>query len=234
MAQSAGLFVSNGEATIRSSVYKSLSRMFRYPSPEFFDACRTGTLLADLRKNLERLALHRTPFDEEAGLSDRLQETLEGITYRDFEVGYTQTFDVGAPKPPCPPYAGVHRQGVERTHVMVEISELYRHFGLNMNPEEGRRELPDHLSAELEFLHFLTFKEAQAMGERTRDLLKGYILAQKDFLERHMVSWLPGFCEKLERSARVPLYGGLAGVTLGFVTSDLEWTHLRWKELDQP
>ena len=51
---------------------------------------------------------------------------------------------------------------------MLEVSEFYKHFGLNMNQEEGKRELPDHLCAELEFLHFLTFKEAQARGRRQR------------------------------------------------------------------
>ncbi len=104
---------------------------------------------------------------------------------------------------------------------MLEVSEFYNCFGLRMSQQEGKREFPDHISAELEFLHFLTFKEADAMKTGDNEALNGYIKAQKDFLERHLMQWVPEFCKKLQKSARMPLYPLLAEITSRFVEAEL-------------
>jgi putative dimethyl sulfoxide reductase chaperone len=223
----------HAEPIVRSSVYKLLALAFKYPTPEVFEAYRDGDFIAALWDDMSRLPHLQSLVKEEAESQHKVKKELEGVTFQDFEVGYTRTFDVGAPQPPCPPYEGVYRQGVERTALMIEVSEFYKHFGLAMSKEDGNRELPDHLSAELEFLHFLTFKEAQAMAEDTPDLLKGYVLAQKDFLERHMVSWLPKFCEKLQSSTKTPFFRELAGTALKFVQADFDLTKSRLEELDK-
>lgn len=222
----------HADPMIRSSVYQLLSLVFKYPSPELFKAYRDGEFMAELWEGMSQLTHLQPLVNEEAELQHKVKKDLEGISFQDFEVGFTRTFDVGAPEPPCPPYEGIHRQGIERTHVMLEVSQFYKHFGLKMSDEEGRRELPDHLCAELEFLHFLTIKEAQAMQEDTPELLKGYVMAQKDFLERHLASWLPDYCQKLEKSAKAPFYSDLARVTQKFTNLDLEWAASRFQELD--
>ncbi len=51
-----------------------------------------------------------------------------------------------------------------KAHQLADIAGFYRAFGLEMSTEN--RERPDHLAAELEFMHFLALKEAQAMGNR--------------------------------------------------------------------
>lgn len=222
----------HADPMVRSSIYRLLALAFRYPTQDVFEAYQDGDYLSELRDGMAQLP-HLQPLATQVGeLEHKVTRDLEELNFKDFEVGYTQTFDVGAPEPPCPPYEGVQRQGIERTHIMLEVSEFYKSFGLSMNREEGKRELPDHLCAELEFLHFLTFKEAQATEEDTPDLLKGYVLAQKDFLERHMVSWFPAYCEKLEKSAKAPFYGDLARVTQTFTDLDLKWATSRLQELD--
>ncbi|MHC1742074.1 MAG: molecular chaperone TorD family protein [Syntrophobacteraceae bacterium] len=234
MAQPAVAFMTAAPPIVRSSIYRLLAAAFMYPTPKLFQSHRDGVFLAELWESMSQLPHLQALVEEEAEMTRRFQSDLMGMSFQDLEVSYTQTFEVGAPKPPCPPYEGLYRSGVERTRLMVEVSEFYKHFGLSMSREEGKRELPDHLSAELEFLHFLTFKEAQAVEEETPDLLKGYVLAQRDFLERHMVSWLPSFCDKLQHSRQKPLYRDLARITLRFVWADLEWTQSRLQELEQP
>ncbi len=91
-----------------------------------------------------------------------------------------------------------------------------------MSRDEGKREHPDHLCAELEFLHFLTFKEAQAVEDGNTELLKGYRLAQKDFLKRHLIQWVPKFHGRLQSSARFPFYTELARITSVFLAQDME------------
>jgi DMSO reductase family type II enzyme chaperone len=224
----------HADPTVRSSIYQLLSLAFRYPTPEVFEAYKDGDFISELWAGVSHLPHLQPLVKEEGELKHKVKRDLEGVNFRDFEVGYTRTFDVGAPEPPCPPYEGVHREGIERTHIMLEVSEFYKHFGLKMNNEEGKRELPDNLCAELEFLHFLTFKEAQAMQEETPELLKGYVLAQKDFLERHIMTWFPRYSEKLEKSAKAPFYSDLARITQRFTNLDLEWATSRLRELEQP
>jgi DMSO reductase family type II enzyme chaperone len=69
----------------------------------------------------------------------------------------------------------------DRSTVFEELVRFYSYFGL------GRAEdadLPDHISVELEFMHYLTYLEHQAgsRGEAIDDLR----LAQRDFIERHL------------------------------------------------
>ena len=59
----------------------------------------------------------------------------------------------------CPLYGGTY--GGDRMRTMEEVVRFYRYFGLR--PDEETREPPDHLSAQLEFLHFLTYREAKVL-----------------------------------------------------------------------
>ncbi|VVB94371.1 Putative dimethyl sulfoxide reductase chaperone [uncultured archaeon] len=150
-------------------------------------------------------------------LVEQAKYAMKVMTLAEFETEFTRTFDV--PAPSCPPYEGIY-YGKPRTAVMLEVSEFYNCFGLRMSQEEGKREFPDHISAELEFLHFLTFKEAHAIGNG--ETSKGYQLAQKDFLERHLILWVPEFCRKLQNSAGIPFYAWLGQITSRFVTCEFE------------
>ncbi len=220
MSQTSVLSMTPVDPTTRSAVYKLLSVVFKYPTQEIFQAYQSGDFLSELFDAMSMFP-HMRGLGDVAGLIEKVQKDLEKMTFRDFEVKHAQTFDVGAPEPPCPPYEGVYRDGIERTGILIEVSEFYKQFGLKTNPEEGKRELADNLSAELEFLHFLTFKEAQAREEGNQELLKGYVLAQKDFLERHMINWIPKFSEKMQKSSTVPLYAELAKITSAFANSEL-------------
>jgi DMSO reductase family type II enzyme chaperone len=146
---------------------------------------------------------------------------VHDLPYEEFESQYVASFEVGGPEPPCPPYEGIYRGG-ERTQFMLRVSSFYKHFGLAMNREEGKREVSDHISAELEFMHFLAFKETQAREEGTEDLLKGYLLAQKDFLQQQLSQWLPTFVEKLEDACPMPFYVALGRLVSGVVVAELE------------
>lgn len=222
-------FETKADPIVRSSIYRLLSLAFKYPTPEVFDAYQDGDFFSQIEEYLVRLPHLKALADEVADLRTKVENDLTGVSFQDFEVDFTRTFDVGAPEPPCPPYEGANRPGVEKTAILLAISEFYKHFGLKMNPSEGKRELPDHLSAELEFLHFLTFKETQARKEETEELLKGYLTAQRDFLQRHPAEWLPVFYEKLNKSDVMSFYVQLAKITSDIVRCDLDWLNAELK-----
>jgi DMSO reductase family type II enzyme chaperone len=217
---------------VRSQIYHLLALGFKYPTREMFVLYQDGNFMAELFELFSSLPHLSGIALQAAGAGDQAHPDLEGVDYRDFEVKYVGAFDVGFPEPPCPPYEGFYNSGVSKTEVMLDVSAFYRHFGLVMSQEEGKRELSDYLCAELEFLHFLTFKEAQARDENEQELLKGYILAQKDFLERHMITWLPKFCDKVQAEEGLPFYPRLALVTQTFINSDYEMVSEAVKEFE--
>ncbi len=231
MSQTSVLSMTQVDPTTRSAVYKLLSLAFKYPPPELFEAYQSGDFLSELFDTMSTLPHLESLALENAGLTDTVRKELAGMTFQDFKVQYSKTFDVGDPQPPCPPYEGVYREGVERTGILIEVSEFYKIFGLKMTSEEGKRDLADNLSVELEFLHFLTFKENQARVEGNQDLLKGYVLAQKDFLERHMVNWIPKFSDKMQKSSAVPLYVELAKITSTFALAEFDLVRSMLEEL---
>ena len=77
---------------------------------------------------------------------------------------------------------------------MEEAVRFYNHFGLSL--AENPHELPDHLITELEFLHFLAFREAETI-EQGGDP-GAFRRAQRDFVTRHPGRWVPRLRAKLE------------------------------------
>lgn len=209
------------EPASRSELYALLAAGFRYPSQAMFEAFVAGDYQSEVLDCISRVPnlskLVPAPDGSEAGILPLVPDQ----PYMEFESRYVACFEAGGPEPPCPPYEGIYRGG-ERTQFMLRVSSFYKHFGLSMSQEEGKREVPDHISAELEFMHFLTFKETQAREEGTEDLLRGYLLAQKDFLQQQLSQWLPNFVDRLEGACPVPFYVALGQLVRDVVAAELE------------
>jgi putative dimethyl sulfoxide reductase chaperone len=196
----------------RSSMYLLLSCAFAYP-----EGLDRAVADGGLRQALERwraslpYSLPAAP----APLAD------PAVTAADLEAEYIRLFDVGAGGPPCPLYGGVY-QG-DRMRTMEEATRFYHFFGLHLAPP--LRELPDHLSTELEFMHYLTYREAEARQQGTdpAPLLR----AERDFLARHPCRWLPRLAERLARQEARPFYPALVAFSLGFLAAEEEYTAAR-------
>lgn len=205
---------------VQSNTYRLLAYGFKYPTRAAFDRFRNGDYMSELMGHIASQPHLADLAREVAGAADKIEEDLQGVAFEDFETTYVSTFDVGFPEPPCPPYEGLYSDTAPRTEVMLEVGSFYTHFGLAMSQDEGKRELPDYLCAELEFLHFLKFKEAQARQTGNQELVNGYLLAQKDFLERHMVGWLPRFSDRVQSVAELAFYPDLARILVRFVNGE--------------
>ena len=189
----------------RSYVYAFLARAFSFPSREFAADVSSG----HWRAELDTVAQH-LPFAFDPG-----QEASGALTvgFQELQQEYIRLFDVGLGRPFCPLYEGSHRHG--RMKIMEELVRFYEHFGLR--PEAGDQ--PDHLCAELEFMHFLAFKQAALLGrgQEVNDLA----LAQREFLHRHLSRWLPRLRARLEGAAdALTLYPALARLAEAFCTAD--------------
>jgi DMSO reductase family type II enzyme chaperone len=181
-------------AAARSSLYHCLATAFSFPTPELSEAFASGGFLDEL---LAAAAALPFPLAADDGLRGD-----PALTHEELQQEYIRLFEVGPGRPPCPLYEGSHRSG--RTKIMEELVRFYEHFGLRH--EAG--DLPDHLCAELEFMHYLAFKEAAAVHAGTDSL--PYRLAQRDFLSRRLNRWLPKLRRRLEQLDPPNLYLSLA------------------------
>jgi len=202
------------DAAARSLLYEELAAVLRFPEQPFYQTVVSGDLRARLS---ERIAL--LPYPVEGA-----EQLLAAITvpeadgsndsYDLFQSEYVGLFDVGAGGPPCALYGGTW--GGDRQKVMEEALRFYRFFGLTISPEA--HELPDQLCTELEFLHFLAFKEVETLqaGGDTGSLRR----ASRDFLSRHPARWLPKACAKLDKIDAPPLWRALLGLTSASCKAD--------------
>lgn len=114
------------------------------------------------------------------------------------------------PLPDCPAYeTGYLGKDVFRqANVMADVGGFYRAFGVRVGL--GERERVDHVTTELEFMRFLTHKEARARvhhGPAQVDICRR---AQRRFWREHLGSWLPTFALLLARRVPDGFYGELA------------------------
>jgi hypothetical protein len=106
---------------------------------------------------------------------------------------------------------------------LLAVSAFYRHFGLAPADAADRRELPDHLAVELEFLHFLAFKEDPAARAGDPELRPGYVRAQRDFEELHLVPWVGSFADRAQAAGTAPFQAALATLAAEVIGADHAW-----------
>jgi len=96
------------------------------------------------------------------------------------QLDYVAGFDCSVYKSACSLHEAAYT--TEGQEVLYEeLTRFYEFFGLG---REHSAELPDHLSVELEFMHFLSFLEAQ---DSTDEAARASLLtAQRDFFSRHL------------------------------------------------
>ena len=194
----------------RSRAYAVFADLFTYPDRELCEAARDGTVGRALREVLAAVepSLASGDFDAlaEVGPDDELS------------VEYTRLYDVGSGgSPPCPLYDGVY--GGARMQTMEECVRFYNHFGLTLS--DAPRELPDHLVTQLEFLHFLAFREAEA-GERGEDA-GAFRRAARDFTLRHPGRYLPKLAARLARAEAGAFYRALVERLQALLDHDASW-----------
>ena len=185
-------------AAAHSRLYRLLADGFSYPDNESFDTLKTGEFRNEVMVTCQELSYDLEPACD--GL-------VASGTYTDFQAEYLRIFEIGQGMPPCPLYSGLYQGG--RKAVMEELARFYSYFGLSI--EHGSGELPDHLTTEFEFMHFLAFKELAALGQQKDPT--PYRRAQADFLERQITNWLPVLEKRLRGLEPPPFYAALAWLT---------------------
>jgi DMSO reductase family type II enzyme chaperone len=204
-------------AVARSNLYKLLSIGYSRPSQDLYRFISSGEFEKALRKSI--LDIPWEPWQRQAlGLLET-DFALPPGSFQDYESLYISIFDVGVPKAPCPLGEGFYRIGSHRGEVILEVLTFYKAFALAIS--DAFKDLHDHIVAELEFLHFLTFKEQQAARERSDS--DPYLRAQQDFIDRHLGTMFPGMRISAERVLKGGFFLTLIRLTELFVAWDRDY-----------
>lgn len=178
----------------RASLYRLLALAFAYPGQQMHRALCAGEFQNAVWTLQDALSVVRTEFP--AVSCDCVQ----------MESAYIQMFEMGFDgEPPCAlresayvasgAQASEQQAGAGSAMLLEDLLRFYHHFGLRMTDVAADRDLPDHLSCQLEMLSFLCFRESLAAPDDDR--AQWYRSAQRDFLGRHLCSWVPRFAAAL-------------------------------------
>jgi len=195
-------------AAARCRIYATFALAFEYPDEDFCEDVAAGILRDGLRGNLAAIS----PALRDGGGWSALADAGEDDALM---IEYTRLFEVGRSGPPCPLDGGLY--GSTRMQTMEEVVRFYNHFGLSSIT--SRNELPDHITTELEFLHYLAYREVEAIeaGRGGADFRR----AGRDFLARHPGRWVPQLCARIEQQKPMRFFAELARRLAAFLEHDL-------------
>lgn len=195
----------------RSHIYGLLSALFLYPDEEILSR-------PDWQESEEALAL----LDASPGLREALSSVR--ACRRDsaeLESEYVRIFG-HALSEECPPYESQHGSAhvFQQTQTLADIAAFYRAFGVEVS--DLAKERLDHISIELEFMAFLSYKLAYALASGGSDNAETCQDARRKFLSDHLGRWAPVFTRRLEMRANEGFYQGLARLTEKFLAFEIE------------
>ena len=182
------------EALARTALYELLSMAFLYPGGD------TAAPVADAARKLTPLAASLGWQQVEQALRDVGQQAGE-LTEPEFLAEHTRVFG-HIISPDCAPYEAEYGQAhvFQKSQTLADLNAFYNAFGVTANPENKDR--ADHISAEMEFMHLLTLKEAYARKDADGD--QNVLVcrrAQQAFLADHLANWVLPFAKRLAEKA---------------------------------
>lgn len=129
---------------------------------------------------------------------------------------------LGVGPDPVYPIESVH---LGKDHLLYEepfheIMEAYRRLGFEK--EKSFQEPEDHVSVEFEFMATLCRWTSRTLETNDIKNALAYLNLQKEFLDDHLMKWVPQLCRKLEDVTVSNFYKSVARLTVGFIALDSE------------
>lgn len=225
----AQVFASDGDIGMMSPAADAKTNPVRVVSASGRNVQQTAPARCACYALLSELACSPHDIDPRTSLRDKIGvgATLEYATGLDdlsrefvaldldtLKLEYSALFEVGSDGPPCPIREDL--QTGQRTGTREDLVRFYSYF--NYTLEEKFAWAPDHLSVELEFMHFLCYREASAQTDAASSQL-----AQVDFSQRHLVRWVPELARSVAKVESDSVYRRVVDAIEQFLTADYAW-----------
>ena len=146
-------------------------------------------------------------------ISDLIEEYSE-TEIIDLKRQYSALFEVGDEGPPAPIREDLFLS--QPAKLREDLVRFYDYFGYTLNDEFQWQ--MDHLSIEIEFMHFLIFQELESNDNKL-----SFQLGQLDFSEKHLVNWIPDLSATINRLGNGDIYSKIVVELNNFLLIDNNW-----------
>jgi DMSO reductase family type II enzyme chaperone len=192
-----------------SQMYLFFARCFSYPEREFYEVIKGN----EAQKELDAI-VKGLPFEMNfKGIPS------PSLPREEFECEYVNALDMTGGRTLYESAYTSYRDDMCSRDIYEDILRFYEHFNVKLNERE--KDYPDHLTAELEFMSFLSKREADS-----KEKGKGagsYHLAQLDFLDRHLNKWVHKLDEKIQKKIKEPFYKDASAFMLEFLRNHFSY-----------
>jgi len=206
--------IADEEAEQYRALAEQRSKIYWLLSAFFLDA-PTAEGLLELRSQLS--ARPRTPDEDIEPLLDEFQLALGteldvANLASELRIEYTRLFHgIKAGQGLAPPYESVHRESRLIGELTKAVVDAYADAGYeDIHASAGPQ---DHLGVELRFLSLLCFDESRNWSGGEVDAARSSWARQADFLSRHVLQWIPVYCDALERESTARYFEIVARLT---------------------
>ena len=195
------------ETVARSACYKLLSLAFLPPSQS------TEGLFSRIDRILDVL-----PGDHQAILNPIVRQ-VEIARGGAIEREHSRLFGVGLA---ATPYETEYDPLVSarKGHRLADLLGFYEAFGLRL--ADHRKEFPDHIAVELEFMSLLLLKAAHAEAEAMGEARAVSEEAAVKFLADHLGAWGGTFADRVEAVTQDDFYRFSARLLRGFLLAECQ------------
>lgn len=196
-----------GLSRLRQGVYRLFGAGFSYPTTEMLSAAGAASSI------FEELGMFDYAFAPDVA------EAANAMAVADLDelsVDYVALFEAGVAGAACPPHESAHRADARTGEVAGLQSELKRtilRFGLRL--ENSSQDMVDHIATEMHVMAMLCNAEAVSHAEEAP--FARVASHQLEFLNDHLLQWVPGFADLVQAKRRNSAYTALAGGVNSFL-----------------
>lgn len=197
----------------RAEVYRLLSQAYYTPDDSLVDK----DFGHPSKEMLRALSLEACARD----LENIELSFASGQSTSDLAVEYTRLFR-GPVKAAVYPYESMYIDGEVMGKSTLDVVRRYGEAGVGVSEEF--KDLPDHISTELEFMRYLCLHELAALQKKDDTEAARFRLMGQSFLTNHPGRWIPQFSSLLLQHATLPFYLGIARITREFISREVAAT----------
>lgn len=183
------------------------------PTKEILDYLTT-----DLTKESVSLFLPQALGDKIELFIEKFQQESDRVLKSVLEE-YTKEF-IGPAVLTAPPWESVY---LSKERLLFQESTLEvrrRYLKYNFIPAEYPHVADDHISIELDFMAKLAALIENAYSKKEVEKLLDVLAASKEFLQKHLLVWLPLYLQDLQKAKTQYLYYDLAFLLVEFINAD--------------
>ncbi len=100
----------------------------------------------------------------------------------------------------------------------VDMKNWVEHYGLKIS--ERYDSIPDHISIELEFMQNIVKQEHIAWERDDQKTAEKCLMVEKEFFNKHIINWIPQFCDKVTEATDIDFYREIAKFTRDFILEE--------------